>query len=302
MLILLCICLGLGLGLLGMYLYLDLSLKIKSSLKNPPTTEQATIRIQIYDELDDDNTSERGNYLAEPIQITSGIDIHDTIVQSSTRQGILKLKKWYAPRMITNTDKAKSVEEIKKFIFLPVLSCLSMKTRELAYTTLRTIAKVNGSLSEVGLTEFDVLHIIWQRIKAPINKSHRLELIVAFIESLAEGSKSPDEPYCITGRVSQMVQSLETLDNEEIVNIVTLDHFKEQIKNTFPCLLKAYFQQADRKDKKIYEEEGFSDEEEIMVKNRIFKFIDTHLRKEFSSLSEKDYLTVTKDYFMTLQS
>ena len=53
MLILLCICLGLGLGLLGMYLYLDLSLKIKSSLKNPPTTEQATIHIQIYDELDE---------------------------------------------------------------------------------------------------------------------------------------------------------------------------------------------------------------------------------------------------------
>ena len=277
--------------LFGLCIYLILY------LQKPPQqkTEQAIIHIQIFN---DDYSSEDGrDYLAEPIRITSGIDIHDTTVQSSTRQGILKLKQLYGIIPMS----VESIEEIKKFIFLPGLS-LTVKVRELAYTTLSTIIKVNGSLSEVNLTELDVLHLIWQRIKAPLNKGRRLELITAFIESLAEGSATPDEPHCITGRVTQMVQSLETLDHEGIVNIVTLDLFKEQIKNKFPCLLRDYFQQADEKDFLIYEDLESSEKEEMTVKKRIFNFIDTHLRKEFSTLSEKDYMAVTKDYFTTLQS
>jgi len=278
---------GLGLGL-GLILFLLLFYFKPTPLKQ----QKSTVHIQIFD-----NSSTEDDFWAERI---TGIDVHNTTVQSSTRQGILKLKQWYTQSNIT-TDKLESVEEITRFLFQPITK-LGIKVRELAYNTLRTIIKVNGALSEVNLTEYEVLHMIWQRIHAPLNKKNHMELITAFLESLAEGSTAPDTPYCITGRVTQMVQSLETLDEEGIVNIITLDHFKEQIKNKFPCLLQEYFQQADEKEKKIYETETASEKEEMAVKNKIFKFIDTHLRQEFSTLSEKDYSTVTKDYFMTLQS
>ena len=287
--------LGLGLILIFLTFYLK-----RTPLKPPLKPQKSIIHIQLYDNSSNtSNYSDLEDFWAEPI---TGIDIHNTTVQSSTRQGILKLKEWYTKSNIP-TDKSQSVEEIKTFLFQPIIK-LNTKVRELAYNTLRTIIKVNGALSEVNLTEYEVLHIIWQRINAPLNKKNHMELITAFIESLAEGSTSPDTPYCITGRVTQIVQSLETLDQEGLVNIITLDYFKEQIKNKFPCLLQDYFRQADEKDKKIYEAQTATETEveEMAVKNRILTFIDTHLRQAFSTLSEKDYSTVTKDYFMTLQS
>jgi hypothetical protein len=192
---------------------------------------------------------------------------------------LLKLNEWFTKTTDDGGKKEDSVDQIKTLLFQSTL--VPWKTRELAYSTLQTILKVQGPLSEIELTEYDVLHIIWKRIQAPLNVAVREALTMAFIEALAEGSASPDEPHCLTGRVSQMVQSLQTLDHEGIVNIVTLSLFKEELGTKFPFLIQSYYRQTDEKESLIH-------------------FIDTHLRKDFKCLSEKDYTAITKDYFDAL--
>jgi hypothetical protein len=266
--------------LIGLLFYLFFNKKTKQL--------NTVIHIELYN---DDELS----FLAEPVHITSGVDIHDTTVQSSTRLALVKLKEWYTTqdKNISDAKKEDSLDQIKTLLFQS--SPLPWRTKELAYSTIQTIINVQGTLSEIDLTEYDVLHLIWQRIQAPLNSAEREALTTAFIEGLAEGSASPDEPHCLTGRVSQMVQSLQTLDHEGIVNIVTLNLFKEELGTKFPFLIRSYFQQTEGK-----ESLGLESLESPEVKKKVIHFIDSNLRKDFHSLSEKDYTTITKDYFDAL--
>jgi len=243
----------------------------------------------------------------EPLPpIKSGVDVHDTKVQSSTRLAIARLKE-----ALKGTPIRNATEEIAELIFgkkdLDLDLDLDWKTRELAYNTLLVIQKVNGTISAVNgvnavnavsatqETEQDILNLVWTRINADINKGNKTHLAEALIEGLARGAINRNSTHCLTGRVTQIIQSLETLDASGIADIITIDVLKERLPYTFTNLLQKYFSLFPR-EKQRYEEGH------VNVR-RVKKFINEPLRDEYVAtklLTEEQYSALLKPYFDNL--
>jgi hypothetical protein len=275
--------------LIVFYLYLYLYYKRQPAVVADREETIVHFNIEFYN--DDE---ERSNlFEATPIKELSGIDIHDTKVQSSTRLALQKLKAWYH-QVHGHPTKETALKEILKLIFRENTD-ISDDDLELAYCTFKTMSSVNGSLSETDLSETDVLYYTWCRILTDINADHRDKLKTALLEALARGSSKPGEPHCLTGRVTQVVQCLETLDKEGLVDIVTADTIKERIGYRFAALLKGYLE-THPADKAVYES---LDGNDTRVKKRIIKYITSELKKDYletALLKEGEFNLFLKNY------
>jgi hypothetical protein len=158
-----------------------------------------------------------------------GTDVHDHAVQTSIVAAIRALQQRY-PQVIG----MKQFDDLKKYIFNGYDG--DYKKKEGAYSTLRYMERNSGRCTEVNLSDLDILSLVWARINDTVNKDVASELKSNLVESLAEASITVDNPYCLTGRVTRMVQSLESLDAEQIVNIKSTETFFKE----HPALLSIY--------------------------------------------------------------
>jgi hypothetical protein len=199
-------------------------------------------------------------------------DVHDHEIQNSLRCAIGKLKKWYVNQ--ENALPADQVlKQIKEYIFNEYKGEYTKK--EDAYSTIRSIEKLNGNLEGVKMREQDILSMVWQRIIFDKNADHCGELKSNLLELLADSTIRLDSPYCLTGRVTRIVQSLESLDYEGIVNIRSTDFVEKEMQNKIPILIKQFFETQDQEKQESYD----NGNNEIAVE--LQKYIDGVLRKDY---------------------
>lgn len=177
------------------------------------------------------------------IQQVRANDVHDTDIQKSLRSGIAKLAKWY-DRVDVPLSKETVLKQIKEYIFDKYDGTYEEKER--AYNTIRTVESTNGMLASVDRTEMQILMMVWQRMRDPVNKAVSTELKNNLIGSLADANiRTTYNAYCLVGRVTRMVQALESLDSEGIVNIKTKSVLKKEIQQKIPVLVDSFFEQNE---------------------------------------------------------
>jgi len=177
----------------------------------------------------------------DPILVPNYVnDVHDRQIQQSIVDSIDRLKTWYRSVTDAKLKDSYTLIDIKHYIF----SCdATPEIKEKAYNVFRTIVKANERLHYVGLNEMDILLMVWHRICDECNVDVCGELKSSLLEAMADSAITIDMPYCLTGRISRIVQSLQCLDSDGIVDIKSLDTIRREIQDRVPIVLSSYFRE-----------------------------------------------------------
>lgn len=206
--------------------------------------DRARIIFDIYDVMEEEREIVRNVHN----NVRGVSDVHDHQIQESLRNSVMKLKTWYnnlAPK--THIGKDNTFIQIKEYLFGEYNEKYDKK--EMVYSTIRSIEKINAKLVATNMTETEILQMVWQRINAPINRRHCTHMRDNLFELLADASIRLDSPYCLVGRITRMVQSLQCYDAEKIVDIKSTNVIAEEIQSKIPLLIKQYFEEhADQRD------------------------------------------------------
>ena len=205
--------------------------------------------------------------------IGEGVDVHDHTVQNSLTSSFKALKTWYDASK-GKSDLSLSLSNIKSAVFS---SKLDINIVEKAYSTLRSIEKINSNISSIGTDELTVLHIVWARINDPINAAVRNDLLDNLVHQLADAAVNLDMSRCASGRVTRIIHALEAIDSENIISITSTDSIRRELNNKVPLLISKY--------------EG---------KHNIIDLIDKELRADYVEtklLTDEIYDSLTKEYF-----
>lgn len=195
--------------------------------------------------------------MAEPLQVAEMVaeqvdkdtDVHNHQIQTDLRKSIAKLQEWYQTIPTEQrTSQSDVYREIKEYIFGDYQDTLDRKER--AYSTIRYIQKNDGRLHAVAMSEGEILKLVWQRIKSSENAEHYNDLRNNLVDLLAESAIDIDVPYCLVGRVTRMVQSLQSLDHEEIIDLSS----DKKIHGDIFRLMNKYF--AQHPDSKLPYDNG----------------------------------------------
>lgn len=208
--------------------------------------------------------------------VNDNTDVHNSQIQSSLRQSLERLQNWYS-KVPYPTSASCTYNEIKSYIFNDYKDTLDKKER--AYNVVRHMEKHNGTLHSVKLSETRILQMIWQRINSPINQSVKDQLKENLIGLLSDSSIKLDQPYCLVGRITRMVQSLQMLDTEGLVSIKNLQTIHTELQTKIPLLCKQYFK-AHPDQEKSYEE----GDEEVGI--ALLQFVKEKLQSDYPNSSE----------------
>jgi hypothetical protein len=210
-------------------------------------------------------------------------DVHDHDIQTSLRQGIEQLIKWYKTVDIPLT-KEQTMKQIKEFIFNKYHG--KYEEKENAYNAVRTVELVNGKLVSTNKTELEILMMVWQRIRDPINKDVADELKNNLLGSLSDsmvntGRDNMYNTYCLVGRVTRIVQSLQSLDVENIVNIKSVDIIAKEIQDKIPVFIEKYF--TLHADEQTAYDNGDND-----IAKKLQHYVNTQLRSDYKDTDIMD--------------
>jgi len=169
------------------------------------------------------------------------VDLHDHATQNSIVKSYSNLKQWIDNNKDYVISNDESIKQIKEYLFKKYKT-ENIDNIEKAYSVIKSMMKKNGHLVSINKNELDVLAHVWSRINAPINKEVREELVNNLIEQLTECSINinMDHARCLTGRISRIIQSLESIDKENIVNITSVEMVKNELNNKIPVLIENY--------------------------------------------------------------
>ncbi len=204
-------------------------------------------------------------------------DVHDHAIQQSIVCGIKALKSWYREVYGDAIIDRALLENVKEYIFNGYDG--SYKKKEEAYSTLKSIIRINGFVNSIDMRESDVLLLVWSRIMDPINKDVAEELKSNLVESMADGTIAVDSPYCLTGRVTRIVQSLESIDKGNIVNIKSTECVKDEISLRVAQLRTDFFKKHPSLET-IYNADK-DDAPTQLVNKDLKSYINDNLHKEY---------------------
>jgi len=206
-----------------------------------------------------------------------GVDVHDHTVQNSLTSSFKALKTWYdtSPPNVNVT-----LSNIKSAVFS---SKLDINIVEKAYSTLRSIEKINSNISSIGTDELTVLHIVWARINDPINAAVRNDLLENLVYQLADAAVNLDMSRCASGRVTRIIHALEAIDSENIISITSTDSIRRELNNKVPLLINKH--------------DGKHNIVDLIDKELRADYVDTKLLTDemYDSLV-KEYLEAVDDY------
>jgi hypothetical protein len=207
-------------------------------------------------------------------------DVHNHHIQESLRESIRQLDEWYKTvpesQRLTKSDTFKSVKE---FLFGGYKDKLDRK--EKAYGTIRYIARTDGKLQAVNLTEGEILQRVWQRINDPINNEVCDDLRNNLLDLLADSAIEIDVSYCLVGRITRMVQSLQCIDKAGLVDIKSIGIIAKEIQNKIPVLRDEFF--ADHPALLTMYDEGND-----MVATQLIDFVREGLYKDYPQAGTDD--------------
>lgn len=254
-------------------IYVMLMLHIFIAEKDPP--DRADIVFDVYPVRWD--TVVDAIPLNNVIRSNKHTDVHDHHIQQSLRESIILLDKWYKTVPETECQSQKDTYySIKEYLFNEYQDELDKKER--AYSTLRHIEKINGCLAlETGLIrEGEILTMVWHRINSPVNENVQNELKNNLLDQLADSSIAVDSPYCLVGRITRMVQTLQSLDAEGLVDIKTFDIIVKEVQHKIPVLRDEFF--ADHPNLLESYENNQDDE---AVAEQLIQYVKKQLYKDY---------------------
>ena len=211
-----------------------------------------------------------------------GVDVHDHTVQNSLTSSFKALKTWYdkSKGKEDKPSKQESLSNMKSAVF----SCkLDINIVEKAYSTLRSIEKINSNISSIDTDELTVLHIVWTRINDPVNTAVRNDLLENLVHHLADAAVNLDMSRCASGRVTRIIHALEAIDSENIISITSTDSIRRELNDKVPRLINKY--------------DGKHNIVDLIDKELRADYVDTKLltNEMYESLS-KEYLEAVDDY------
>ena len=210
-------------------------------------------------------------------------DVHDHAIQQHITSGIKALQKWALTKEFQ--PQGDTIDNIKEYIFNGYDGTYQQK--EKAYSTLKTVMRTNGALGSVSLKELDILELVWNRICDPVNKDVQDELKSNLLESMADSTIAVDTPYCLTGRITRIVQSLQSIDKEEIVNIKSTELVKDEIQERIGSLREDFFKEHPALQK-IYEKDDQENVSTELVNKELKNYVSEQLWSEYV---DKDIVT-----------
>jgi len=100
-----------------------------------------------------------------------------------------------------------------------------------AEIALLSIEDMDATYTSCHLKEKELIRLIWERIRHPINEKVREQLEYNLIEQLADCKNGNRGLHCCEGRIMRLLQTLEGCDTQGIVNLRPMWAFKEEIAN-----------------------------------------------------------------------
>jgi hypothetical protein len=182
--------------------------------------------LRMYLDADDDDDAV-GDNLHANLNRNDAQNVHNGGI---TRHVIDSIKK------ITEKEKQNGVEPMTTMAtYTEIRQYLMQSPKETsgqALDVLDHMHNFNDRHTASGLNEMEILRMVWQRIKYPINTSRVDDLKESLLLQMAD-CKPNNTLMCITGRISRIVQSLECIDMENLVDLKPLWAIKDQIAEYF---------------------------------------------------------------------
>ncbi len=183
--------------------------------------------IRLYLDADDDNDEVVGADLDANLNRNDTQNVHNGGITRHVIDSIKKLTEKEKQNGIEPMTTRQTYTEIREY-----LMGATHKGTVQALDVLDQIHNFNDLHTPSGLHEMEILRMVWQRIKHPINLSRFDDLRESLLLQMAD-CKPTNTIMCITGRISRIVQSLECIDMENLVDLKPLWAIKDQIAEYF---------------------------------------------------------------------
>ena len=157
------------------------------------------------------------------LDMNDGQNVHNGTI---TKHAVESIK-----RLVDHEKSNSIIPQTLSDIHTEIQSYLTLSNHpssRIAIDVLNEIYNFNHNHVASGLREMEILRLIWQRIKNPINHDKLTDLKMSLLMQLVD-CKPNGTLMCLTGRVTRMLQTLECIDNEHIVDLKPLWAIKEQI-------------------------------------------------------------------------
>lgn len=199
-------------------------------------------------------------------------NVHDSSVQKSLIRSVERLRKAkkYNDKSIPIKD---TITQIRQY--LTEESSAPMNKRNQAINALDYIEKARGTLSNLGgMSELDVLSLVWSRIECPDNAKNKASLRAALVDQLADCIATGNAPVCTTGRASRIVSSLEVLDHQaDLVALKPRWVYTDELNNLAARTRDEVLSRCTADERRAYEGIGQKDDEAVAAETRVTKKI-----------------------------
>ena len=229
-------------------------------------------------------------------------NVHDSGVQNYIVKSVAELKKRVKNPPINSAD---CVKQIKTYIFRGYPGSDTVK--EMALLCVNAIKRINGTIVRIKMNEMEILQLVWNRICDPVNAKICETLKENMVTQLADGMFTENNAYCIQGRVSRIIQSLEQADQEDIVNIKPLWAIKQELVNNFIKLRKDFLSKLSKEQLTIYNDVNELTTEKkqqiTAINQKMSKYIMDNLQRDFVAkklITLKQFQEHMKPYFAEL--
>lgn len=149
-------------------------------------------------------------------------NVHNKTIKRTACMAIDKLK----ISDLKNYTISDAFNDIYKYI-----ENINENNKDKAKEVLNLIENMNVYYSNGKIYEKELIKLVWSRINHPINESRCQLLKDNFIMQLLDCSNGNQILHCTEGRITRILQSLQSCDVEDIVNLKPMWAFKEEIAN-----------------------------------------------------------------------
>jgi len=153
-------------------------------------------------------------------------NVHDSTLVATMRSGLDKLKESTGQR-----DVPSDLNDIRRA--LPI--------RSKAQNVLDQMMANPVPLSAFGVTESEVLSMVWGRIQDPVNQDRKSDLIESLTKNLEQCYEN-GHMVCANGRTTHAVQTLEGGDREDVVHLQPKWALDQEVQQTGAHVYQAVLQ------------------------------------------------------------
>jgi len=175
-----------------------------------------------------------------------------------------------------------------------------------AQQSLDLIDEMDSLYYTANIAEREIIRLVWERINHPINSDKSDQLKENLIKELADCKKGTSSVHCCEGRVTRILQSLQSCDNENIVDLRPMWAFKEEIENKISQYRDKLLKKAPPKYAATDEKIDLNDEDrrlidifnQCLLKNLSKRFDIDYIKPGY--LNSEELADLTKTYYESL--